>query len=235
MITVVTFKWKPRPGYRSHFTGENVNVLARMVARHYPHPHKFVCVTDDATGIDDHIGIIPLWDDYADLPSPHGPANPSCYRRLKLYSAEAREMFGDRIVSLDLDCVITGDLTPLWDRPEDFVVWGQTNPANPYNGSMQLLTAGARRKAWDDFDPVASPALARRRGFFGSDQAWLCACLGPNEARWTTKDGVYSYRIDCKPIGGRLPEGARIVFFHGQIDPDHPEAQRLQWVREAYR
>lgn len=235
MINVVTFKWKPRPGYRSAFNSEHVNILARMVARNYPHPHKFICVTDDAAGIDDHIGIVPLWDDYADLPSPHGAGNPSCYRRLKLYSEEARELFGDRIVSLDLDCVITGDLTPLWDRPEDFVVWGQTNPANPYNGSMQLLTAGARRQVWEDFDPVQSPILARRRGFFGSDQAWLCACLGPNEARWTTKDGVYSYRIDCKPRGGRLPEGARIVFFHGQIDPDHPEAQRLEWVREAYR
>lgn len=235
MITVVTFKWRPRPGYRSKFTAEHVNILASMVRRHYSKPHRFICVTDDAEGIDEGIGIVPLWDDCADLQSPHGGNNPSCYRRLKLYSAEAEQMFGPRIVSLDLDCVITGDLEPLWDRPEEFVVWGQTNPANPYNGSMQLLTAGSRRKVWEDFDPLRSPRKALSAGYFGSDQAWLCYCLGPNEARWTQADGVYSYRLDCKPKGGALPSNARIVFFHGQIDPDHPEAQRLEWVSREYR
>src|SRR5688572_21482656 len=37
-LTVVTWKWKPAEGYRSTYGPETVNVLRRMVARHYPEP-----------------------------------------------------------------------------------------------------------------------------------------------------------------------------------------------------
>lgn len=234
-LTIVCWKWAPAPGYRSKFTAEHVNILARMVARHYRRPHRVICVTDDAVGIDQAIGIVPLWNDHARLPSPHGPKNPSCYRRLKAFSAGAADWFGPRFVSLDLDCVIVGDLAPLWDRQDDFVIWGDTAPGTYYNGGMWLLKAGARRQVWEDFDPVRSPQAARRLGQWGSDQGWIGACLGPDEAKWSVDDGVHSYRNHIKPAGGRLPENAAIVMFHGAVDPDHAEAQRLTWVREHYR
>jgi hypothetical protein len=234
-FAVVTFKWKPAPGYRSQFRSEHVNTLRRMVARNFNRPHRFICITDDAEGLDPEVEVVPLWKDHGDLKSPHGAGNPSCYRRLRLFARDAADIVGPRFVCLDLDCVVTGDLTPLFTRPEDFLVWGMTNPNNPYNGSFMLLNAGARPQVWEGFDPVRSPAEARRKGFFGSDQAWLCASLGPDEARVNQADGVFSYRLDCKPITGGLPPGARIVFFHGQHDPWGPEAQRLNWVREHYR
>ncbi len=136
---------------------------------------------------------------------------------------------------LDLDCVVTGDLTPIFEAPEDFRIWGLTHPNNPYNGSLVVMNAGARPQVWDNFDPVTSPQKASRAGFFGSDQAWLCACLGPNEAKFGKADGVYSYRLDVRPSSGRLPGDARIVFFHGQNDPWGPEARRLPWVKDNYR
>jgi hypothetical protein len=235
MLTVVCWKWRPRPGYRSLFGAEHVNVLRRMVGRHYARPHEFVCVTDDADGIDDGVRVVPLWDDLGDLPSPHGGNNPSCYRRLKAFSAEAADLIGPRFVSLDLDCVITGDLVPVWDRSEDFVIWGDTNPKTFYNGSMFLLAAGARRQVWDEFDAETSPALAKAAGNFGSDQGWISYRLGPGEARWTKADGVYSYRNQIRPFGGHLPRDARIVFFHGKIDPWSAEAQRLGWVKANWQ
>lgn len=241
MLTICCWKWKPAPGYRSHFTAEHVNILARMVDRHYRRPHRVICITDDDAGIDEDIGIIPLWSDHAGLPSPHGRGNPSCYRRLRAFSAEARDLIGERFVSLDLDCVIVGDMVPVWDRPEDFVIWGDTNPTTHYNGGMWLLRAGSRRQVWETFDPVRSPIESRRQQQWGSDQGWIGACLGPNEAKWGRGDGVYSYRNHIQPpparggTGGALPQGARIVMFHGAVDPDHAEAQRLAWVREHYR
>jgi hypothetical protein len=72
VLTVCCWKWKGPANYRSQFAAEHVNVLARMVARHYAKPHRFVCITDDAEGIDPEIGIVPLWDDFASIPSPHG-------------------------------------------------------------------------------------------------------------------------------------------------------------------
>lgn len=233
-FAVVTWRWKPKAGYRSKFGPETVNTLQRMVARNFVVPHRFICVTDDPEGLAPGIEVIPLWNDWADVENPSGPINPSCYRRLRMFHPNAEKWFGRRFVSLDLDVVITGDMRPLWDRPEPFVIWGDTNPTTPYNGSMMLMTAGARSKVWLDFDPVESPKRSVAMGYFGSDQAWIGACLGTNETKWTRRDGVYSYRNEIGPRGV-LPDGARIVVFHGHIDPWGPQAQNLEWVKAHYR
>jgi len=232
--TFVTFKWKPISGYRSAYSAQTVNVLAAMIARHYPRPHKLVCFTDDKTGIDAAVKCLPLPTEHASIPSPHGGKNPACYRRLKLYAPEMRSILGDRFMALDLDVVILDDIRPIVDRTEDIVLWGDTNPTTHYNGSMCLQTAGSRRQVWEMFDPEKSPRLARAAGHHGSDQAWISYCLGPREAKWDTRDGVYSFRNHVAG-NGKLPEGARVVVFHGHIDPWGEKAMRLPWVQRHYR
>ena len=235
MLSVVTWKWTPAPGYRSQFLPSTVNTLRAMVARHYRHPHRFLCVTDDPEGIDPSVEIVPLWNDFANLPSPHGGKNPSCYRRLRMFSPDIAAVFGERFVSLDLDCVMLDDLAPLWHRPEDFVAWGDTNPqpGSHYNCSMVLMTAGSRRQVWDTFDPLTSPQKALKARCWGSDQGWISYCLGKGEARWTKDDGVYSYRNHLQDRS-EIPANARVVFFHGKEDPWGVRAQRLPWVRAGY-
>lgn len=233
MLTVVTYKWRGPPQYRSQFSAEHVNVLRAMVKRHLHIPHRFVCITDDPAGVD--CETIPLWDGPV---VPGMPVDrPNCYRRLRLFAADAEKLVGKRFLSLDLDTVICDDITPLVNRPEEFVIWGDTARGTPYNGSMMLLRAGARTKVWDTFDPAKSPGVGKRLGYVGSDQAWIGACLGKGEAKWTAADGVYSYRNQIQPPRGRgdLPTGARIVFFHGQFDPWDPKVQdRHPWIKEHW-
>lgn len=230
MLTVVCFKWRT-PGYRGVFDSSHVNTLRDMVARHYPDPHRFVCVTDDPRGIASGIEILPLWDDYANVPNPTGGGRPTCYRRLKLFSADAGDVFGDRIVWLDLDTVICGDLRPLWNRPEPIVLW--RNPQNlwPYNGAMGMLNAGARPHVWTDFHPIRSPAQTHAARYRGSDQAWLSFKI-PGEATWSEADGVYY--IGSMPNRDRrsLPGNAKIIFFTGG---DPPWKSPIPWAREHYR
>lgn len=235
MLRVVTFKWS-QPNYRSEFKAEHVNTLARMVRRHYDAPHEFVCITDDPEGLDPEIRFVELWSDFSDMQSPHGQQYPSCYRRLKLFDPAIEEILGPRFVSLDLDTVVVDDLRPVWDRPEDFVIWGGTNPTTEYNGSMMLMNAGAREKVWRSFDPERSPQWAGRARRWGSDQGWISHCLGPGEAMFTKEDGVYSYRNDIAEKGGRLPAGARIVFFHGKKhNPWDAGPRSYGWVLENYK
>jgi hypothetical protein len=207
-----------------------------MVARNYAGEHEFICITDNWKDLDSAVRVIPLWKDLAHIDSPHGIYNPSCYRRLKLFSLEAVEIIGnDRFLSLDLDTVITGDCAPLWDRPEDVVFWGDASRTTPYNGSMWLLRSGTRTKVWTEFDPIESPRLAQRAGYHGSDQAWLSYIL-PGEPRWTSADGVLSYRCDLRQYDYMLPKHARIVFFNGHTDPWSPSAKRkCPWIEEYYR
>ena len=232
----VCWKWQPPRGYRSEFSCDTVNVLWSMIQRHYTGPARLTCVTDDPKGISSEVNIVPLWDTFAKLPSPHGGLNPSCYRRLPMYSEQAREWFGPRFASVDLDICFVGNVNPVFDVPEDFRIWGDTAKGTPYNGSIQLMNAGARKQVFEQFDPVESPKKGRELGYIGSDQAWIAACLGPNERKWTAADGVYSFRNEIAPRQGILPKDARIVVFHGAIDPWHPTTRlRYRWVRENYR
>lgn len=234
-LTVVTFKWRPETG-PPKFASEHVNVLARMVRRNYHHPHRFVCITDDPAGLEHPVEAVELWGDHAQLRNPHGPAYPSCYRRLKLFSPEMAELLGERFVCLDLDVVVTGDLTPLWHRPEDFVILRGTSPGNHYNGGMMLMTAGVRAQVWSDFDPRRSPILALRRRQFGSDQGWIGCKLGAGEATWGKAEGVYSWVPHLKRGARDLPDNARLVMFNGKRDnPWDADPQQQRWVREHWR
>lgn len=225
MLTVVTWKWNC-PGYRSTFEAVHVNSLRDQFRRHLATPHRFVCVTDDPTGV--QCETIPIWP--SPLKTPIDPKKPNCYVRLWAFSQEARELFGDRFVSVDLDAVVTGPLGPLLNRPEDFVIWGYTHPTTPYNGSMWLMSAGARAHVWDRFDPARTPDEARRAGFGGSDQAVMSLFLGPGEARWGTEDGVYGYRNHLRRDPS-LPRNARLVFFHGRLKPWTSEARnKCRWI-----
>lgn len=231
MIRVVCWKWDngaihAKKGLR--FGAEHVNRLRNMVARNLRMEHEFVCITDDSKGIAKDIRIIPLWDDLRSLGG--------CYVRLKAFSEEMKDVIGPRFVWLDLDTVVMRDITSLFDREDDFMAWGDTTPSTPYNGSMMMMTAGARRQVWDTWNEE-SVARSKKMGFVGTDQAWISACLGPGEKRWSTADGVYSFRCHIKQKQLlQPPNNARIIFFHGSADPSQELIQdRHPWVRKHWR
>jgi hypothetical protein len=236
MISFVVFKWL-KAGYRSTFTSKNVNTTRRMVARHYTKPHRFICVTDDGKGLEEGIEVVPLWSDHAEIPNPSWPGGPSCYRRLKVFSEWFGSIAGERFVCLDLDVVITGDLSPLVERSEDFLIWQTGNPNIPFCASMFMMTAGVHRKVWDSFDPKTSPRLALTCGMKGSDQAWIAYCLGKKIPGWGINEGVYSYRDHViKNHRGQLPKGARMVMFHGRPDPwEQGAISQSPWIKGFYQ
>lgn len=230
MINVVCFLWG------TEYTAAHVNALRRMVARNYSSAHRFVCVTNDTDGLDDEVEVVPDREDFADVPSPHGGKNPTCYRRLRLFEEDAADTFGDRIVALDLDAVVVADLRPLWALDTSFIGWADPMNKGQYNGSMFLLRAGAHPSIWSSFDPATSPAETMRQGFRGSDQGWISRKLWASWPKWTTANGVLSYKANVAKLPGKcLPPGARIVFFHGQPKPWSPEVRNVPWVQTHYQ
>lgn len=239
MLDIVSWLWKPHREYRSQFGPEHVNTLFRMVQRNYNHPHRFSVITDQPdAAYENGVRVIPLWGDHKDTQSVYGVGSPNCHRRLKAFAAEMTNIIGKRFVSVDLDAVILDDMAPVWHRKEDFIIWGDDARRTPYNGSMWMMNAGARKHVWDRFseNPQLVIERANRNGFYGSDQAVLCYILGANETRWTARDGVFSYRMHVKNNGGKKPEGARIVFFEGHYDPWNPiTQQQCPWIAEHYK
>lgn len=243
MLTVCTFKWFD-PNYRWNdnviYGAEHVNKLYRGVKRNLDMDHEFVCVTDDAEGLDPAIRVVPIWDDYAEMGG--------CYRRLKAFSSEMRDVLGPRFVWMDLDAVVLGDLTPLFSRDEPLILWRNGVGNAPYCGSMVMLDAGYGERIWTDFTPEAAKVNQKATGYVGTDQAWIGAIAGDKQPVWTRRDGVLSYRhvprMRC-PLGvarrrygldpGTLPDNARVAFFHGPLDPSMPRVQEdYPWVKENW-
>lgn len=257
--TIVVFKWRGTKGYRSDFSANRVNILYAMMKRHYPQMERFLCITDDHAGLRKEIEYYPLWDDWADIPNPTWKDGPSCFRRLKIFDPAFEKIAGPRFCMLDIDVVPVADLTPLFERTEDFVIWRPQMEGVRMCASMVMMDAGAREIVLKYWDPKTSPDLiAQSTEVRGSDQGWIQFCLGDIEAGWTRDDGVYSFRglgiaekdprfakvpkwmartsITKKTKQHTLPENARMVIFTGKPDPWDPEAQALApWLREHYR
>lgn len=208
MITVLTWLWS-QPGGRTSYTAAHVNIWADMVRRHLKRPHRIACVTDTPKGIDRRVRIIAPPREFEDVRIPSwNEGRPQCLRRLVMFRSDAAKWFGERFVCMDLDCVIGGALDPLVDAAHDFRMFKGTAPGRPYNGSMMLLTAGARAQVYERFTPEG--AIEAGQHFVGSDQAWISHVLGPNEKVWDERDGVGWWQP-----GARLP----LLFFPGKTKP----------------
>lgn len=235
-LKVVCWKWWD-PNYRFNdlfvYSADHVNRLYSMVKRHLHMSFDFLCVTDDPTDMHPEVQIVPLWDDLREMGR--------CYRRLKAFSnaSEIMELFGPRFVSIDVDVVITADITPLFSRTEPFIAWKDMNYSRaPYCGSLWMIDAGAFPEVWDSFHADTSPQECIEAGFrLGSDQAWMGYKIGYGKPMWDQEDGVYSFGVDIvKRHEGLLPDDARVVFFHGHCDPSQTSLQIMHpWIREHWR
>ena len=227
-LQIVLWKWRhPRKLHvLFDYSAEAVNRLRHELAEHLTIPHDVVCITDDPNGIDSGIRVLPLWDDAAALGG--------CWRRLRAFVPDMAELIGPRFAWIDLDSTILGSMDAILSRTEDIVLYRSNSiEGTPYNGSMLLMTAGARPQVWCDFDAQRSPEITRAAGLNGTDQAWFGHVLGSGEAVWTAKDGVMHFVRDCVPD---LPPQSRIVFFPGVQKMHMPNARRhAPWIDEKRR
>jgi hypothetical protein len=231
LITVLCWLWKQTKS-RAEYNSGTVNTWAAMVRRNITIPHRIACVTDCPEGIDSRVEIIAPPGDFLDITNPRWTnGRPQCYRRLSMFRKDAGKIFGKRFVCMDLDCVVGGSLDPVFDRPEDLVLFKGTSAGRPYNGSMMLIKAGCRPRVFADFNQEA--ALESGRLYCGSDQAWLMHKLGPGEATWSEPDGVYwfngRYRMDARK------KSPRVLFFPGSVKPWSVAARFDPFIKAHYQ
>jgi hypothetical protein len=227
VITILTWLWA-QPDGRTRFTADHVNIWAAMVRRHTTIPVALACVTDMPEGIDPGIEIIQPPREFEDVRIPTwGDGRPQCLRRISMFRPDAGKIFGERFACMDLDCVIANSLDAILSCPEDFRMCQGTARGRPYNGSLIVMTAGARPQVYEKFTPEGAVEAGRK--FIGSDQAWISHCLGPNEATFGLDDGVQM------SAGWFNPE-ACLTFYPGHFKPwDVVKVGGNPWVEEHYR
>jgi hypothetical protein len=147
-----------------------------------------------------------------------------------MFAPDAAKTFGERFVCMDIDCLVTGPLDPLFDRDNSFCIYRGTAPGRPYNGSMMLLAAGARPQVYEKFNLTEAEKAGQK--YIGSDQAWLSYILGPNETTWGVGDGVRWWNRLRRE---KPPSDTRVMFFPGHIKPWEFATNGLDpWVAERY-
>lgn len=205
MLTVVTHHWGNKYG------PEYVARLQSGVARHLKQDHRFLVAT-------------PVLGDE--------PLLPGCMVRLKMFDPAWQKDNGieGRLISMDLDSIVTGPLDDLFEGAEPFKILLGANASNPcrMNGSIWYVDAGFRPDVWTDF---SLEAAAKAPHFaFPDDQSWMDFKM-PDAAGWQVgaASGIYAFAKPGWPKGDALPKDARIVAFPGWRDPS--KFVHLSWVK----
>jgi hypothetical protein len=243
-VNVVTLKWGTRYGV------EFANKLFAAVSRNLTLPFRFICFTDDPSGLVDGIVSFPIPDIDIDPPDLDTGWRKLCVFREDL-PIEGTCLF------LDLDLLITGNLDDFISyEPDkipiirDWVGLGRRIfPKGPPvgNSSVFRFTANQCGFIFEQFMREKEWALSN----FRIEQSYLTHCIRSRLAWWPAT-WVISFKEQCRPIfplnyllEARLKPGARIVVFHGRPDPDeaaygyrdhkpHHYVRPTRWVRELW-
>lgn len=213
---------------------EDVNRLYRMVRLNFVGDLRFVCLTDDDSGMDPEVECLPC----PEIQLPEAFALRP-WRKLTTFATSDR-LFGleGEWLFLDLDMLICGPLDDFFTyRPElDFVVMQNwTQPGKGIgNTSVYRFRVGA-------LDWILQKLLAEQDRVlreFPNSQTFISRTLGRPE--FWPDDWCKLFKVDCVPPWPqrfwqmpRLPEGARTVAFPGSPKPE--EALLGQWPTRWYK
>lgn len=231
-MTIVTIKWGNR------YPAAYVNALRRSTRQHGLAEAKFICYTDDASGLDADVCALPL-------PSINLPPKyeRTFWRKLSLFDP-ALGLKGPCLY-LDLDIIIGGDLRPLlanWQgRPRFIETWvgPKTIKRGRYeriNSSVMLYEGQSCGQVLEKFHADQERAFAR----YSTDQGFIYEAL-QDVAEFFPRHLCVSFKKHCLPrfplnlfLSPEIPPGACVVCFHGKPDP-HEALQGYNKGRWKYR
>jgi hypothetical protein len=225
--TVICLKWGTRYG------PEYVNKLYSMVARNTKRPLRFVCITDDTTGLVPQVETRPMPE--FDLPEYFRYAG---FRRMFLFKETLYDVSGP-VFHLDVDILVTGSVDDFFDyKPEAkyIVAENWTQPGQGIgNMSVFRYHIGSQTKIWDRFRPDPLAMVAE----YNNSQTFCSRTLGSFDMyplEWCT--GFKQTLIPAWPLRYFVPPAppppaVKIVAFTGK--PDMHEALAGQWPEPKLR
>ena len=218
-VTVVCMKWG------SLYGPDYVNVLRRAVAANLAKEHQFVCLTDDAEGLDPETKVYPL----PDFKFGPGEFAFGGWPKLSVFSQDLYGLKG-RALFIDLDTVILGPLDDLFEIPGGVVLIREWPRLGDYlkvrreirgMSSIFAFTLGSETHLLTDYlaDPTSARASVRH------EQAWITAHA--KDLRFWPDGLIVSFKktLMAPPILNRFrppdppPADARVLVFHGVPRP----------------
>ena len=236
---VLCMKWGDKYG------PEYVNRLYAMVARHLRGEFRFVCLTDSDKGIRPEVLCLPI----PELTLPDGLPERG-WKKLTTFAADLHGLRGTALF-LDIDIVIVDDITPFFELPGEFLIihdwkrpWRVTG-----NSSVYRFEIGAHADVLEKFR-AGAPSI---RAEFRNEQAYLSDELHrQGRLHYWPKAWCVSFKYHAIApfplnylLAPAIPRGARIVVFHGVVNPPDALAGRSNgnwrraratpWIAEHWR
>ena len=218
----------------------------RALDRRLPHlagDFRFVCLTDSNAGVRDEVECLAL--PTLEL----APGADRGWPKLTTFKSDLHGLRG-RALFLDLDVVIVGDLAPFFEQPGDFLIikdwkrpWRVTG-----NSSVYRFDLGAHADVLQHFVEHQAEVRAQHR----NEQEYLSHALhAQGKLGYWPAGWCCSFKYHCIPRWPTnywrepvIPEGTRIVIFHGEVNPPDALAGRrnrrframrpARWVAEHW-
>ncbi len=223
--TVICMKWGTRYG------PEFVNRLYAGVARNITGPLRFICFTDDSTGLVAGVEALPL--PPINLPEEY---QWTPWRKLSCWQYPLADLEGD-VLFLDVDLIIVSSLDDFFTyEPGAYCVienWTQMGQSIG-NTSAYRFPAGKHARIFDIFNADPDKVLSEHL----IEQQYISVYI-PDQKFWPAKWCV-SFKHNLVPKfplnwirSPDLPATARIVAFTGKPDPD--EARVGKWKAPFFK
>lgn len=232
-VTVLCTRWGTK------YDATYVNRLRSMVMRNLDRSARFVCLTDDASGIDPDIETrpfpttgIPEVDRQAPWTHGHG------WLKVTTLASPLHDITGT-VLFLDLDVVIVGSLDPLFDVEGEFVAireWDKRDGTG--NTSVFRFEAGAHDAL---LDPLREDPDAARSGVRNEQEYITLQLARAGRLDYWPEAWCRSFKRHCLrpfPLSlvqqPRIPDDARVIAFHGRPNPPEAAAGRSgKWYRHV--
>lgn len=209
-VNVVCMKWGTKYG------SDDVNILHSMVQKNLSLPHRFVCLTDDGTGLNEGIEIF-------DLPKIQVPKKNDIdpWRKLGMFSAQIGDLSG-KTLFLDLDIVIIDNIDCFFKHSDKFTIienWTQAGQ-NIGNSSVYCFNIGQHTDVLDYYNQHRQEVLEQ----YDNEQIYLSKKIG--DIDFWPGDWCKSFKRHCMQpyllryfLPPKRPKDVKILVFHGNPKP----------------
>ena len=226
-VNIMCMKWGAKYG------PEYVNKLYNMVKRNLTIPHRFVCFTDDTTGLDAGIDTFPMPEINIPLKNQISP-----WRKLTILGETLGDLQGTTLF-LDLDIVIVSNIDGFFAYEGDFCIienWTQAGQGVG-NSSVYRFEVGAHKYVLEYYNNNIDEVVTK----YDNEQIYLSKKIAEVEGKITYWPETWckSFKRHCIPPmpmryfkAPQIPQGAKIVVFHGHPHPDEAEAGK--WPRKNF-
>jgi hypothetical protein len=236
-VNVVCMKWG------TAYSAEYVNRLHRAVSHHLTLPHRFVCLTDDASGIEPGVEILPL----PEVPE-QAMREISPWRKLGMFAPTIGDLSG-KTLFLDLDLVLVDSLDAFFTYSNKFAIMENVTQKGQGigNSSVYCFTLGAHTDVLDYYKSHTAEVHAAN----SNEQIYLSRKIG--DIVFWPHAWCKSFKLQCLPrgllrffIAPKIPAGCRIVVFHGRPKPEdaihggfygkiHKFSRAAPWIADHWR